>query len=119
MNSNPEAIKLLEQNPSRINFELLCFNKNGLELLFKYVNIDKIHWAYLSQNENAIDFLEKNKNKLNYYSLSFNKAIFEYDYNQMSINNREIYEELIEEVMKPSRVFKNPDYDYIEELFGD
>ena len=38
-------------------------------------------------------------------------------------NNNEIhmnlYEDLIKEVMKPSRVFKNPDYDYIEELFGD
>lgn len=28
-----------------------------------------------------------------------------------------IYEELIEEVMKPSRIFKNDDYN--EELFGD
>ena len=30
-----------------------------------------------------------------------------------------LYEELIKEVMKHSRVFKNPEYDYIEELFGD
>ena len=37
----------------------------------------------------------------------------------MSENNIEIYEEIIKEVMKPSRVFKNPDYDYLEELFGD
>jgi len=37
----------------------------------------------------------------------------------MKINNQDMYEELIKEVMKPSRVFKNPDYDYIEELFGE
>ena len=37
----------------------------------------------------------------------------------MRIANQDIEEELIKEVMKPSRVFKNPDYDYIEELFGD
>ena len=28
-----------------------------------------------------------------------------------------MYEDLIKEVMKPSRVFKNPNYDYLEELF--
>jgi len=37
----------------------------------------------------------------------------------MKRNNEEFYEDLIKEVMKPSRVFKNPDYDYLEELFGD
>jgi len=35
----------------------------------------------------------------------------------MKRNNQYFEEELIKEVMKPSRVFKNPDY--IEELFGD
>ena len=37
----------------------------------------------------------------------------------MKIANQEIEEELLKEVMKPSRVFKNPDNDYIEELFED
>jgi hypothetical protein len=37
----------------------------------------------------------------------------------MKENNKGMYEDLIKEVMKPSRVFKNPDYDYLEELFGD
>jgi len=41
------------------------------------------------------------------------------DYEEMRRNNQEIYEELIKEVMKPSRVFKDPNYDYIEELFGE
>jgi hypothetical protein len=30
-----------------------------------------------------------------------------------------MYEDLIKEVMKPSRVFKERDYDYLEVLFGD
>jgi hypothetical protein len=37
----------------------------------------------------------------------------------MRVNNQGMYEELIKEVMKPSRVFKDPEYDYLEELFGD
>jgi len=37
----------------------------------------------------------------------------------MKENNQDMNDELIKEVMKPSRVFKNPDYDYLEELFGD
>jgi hypothetical protein len=49
--------------------------------------------------------------------MSRNKLIFELDYEEMKKNNMEIEEELIKEVMKPSRVFKNPDYDYITELF--
>ena len=48
-----------------------------------------------------------------------NPSICELDYEAMKKNNQEMYEELIKEVMKPSRVFKDPNYDYIEELFGD
>jgi hypothetical protein len=51
--------------------------------------------------------------------MSDDTTIFELDYDSMRENNREMYEDLIKEVMKPSRVFKDPEYDYIEELFGD
>jgi len=37
----------------------------------------------------------------------------------MKINFESLDEEIIKEVMHPRRVFKNPDYDYLEELFGD
>ena len=37
----------------------------------------------------------------------------------MKENNQKMYEDLIKEVMKPSRVFKDPNYDYLEELFED
>ena len=50
---------------------------------------------------------------------SRNPAIFELDYEAMRIVNQDLAEKLIKEIMKPSRVFKYPDYDYLEELFGD
>ena len=51
-----------------------------------------------------------NKDKLEYDLLCcFTKSI--------QLINENLYEELIKEVMRPSRVFKNPDYDYIKELF--
>ena len=95
LSKNPNAIKLLEENP------------------------DKINWYYLSINPNAIKILEQNRDKINWYQLSKNPSIFQLDYEAMKRNNEKLYEELIKEVMKPSRVFKNPDYDYIDELFGD
>jgi len=82
-------------------------------------NPENISWVNLSRNKNAMKLLEKNQDKIDWYNLSRNPSIYELDYEQMKDNNQEMYEELIKEVMKPSRVFKNPDYDYLEELFGD
>ena len=73
----------------------------------------------LGLNPNAIELLKDNLNDIHWITSSKNPAIFQLDYKAMKIANEGIYEELIEEVLKPSRVFKNPDYDYIEELFGD
>jgi hypothetical protein len=78
-----------------------------LELIKKYPEM--INWDKLSKKE------YKNEMRLDYYTPS----IYELDYEKMKENNQEMYEELIKEVMKPSRVFKNPDYDYLEELFGE
>jgi len=52
-------------------------------------------------------------------NLSRNPGIFELDYQTMNKNNQAMYEDLISEVMKPSRVFKERDYDYLEVLFGE
>jgi hypothetical protein len=70
-------------------------------------------------NENAIDFLKQKEDYIVWLDFSANPSIFELDYEKMKENNQEMYEDLIKEVMKPSRVFKNPEYDYLEELFGD
>ena len=115
--SNDIDISLLKKYPSIINCSILSENSNSIELLEQ--NQDKIDWNNLSRNPNAIKLLEKNQEKINWSYLSSNPSIFELDYEKMKINNQEMYEDLIKEVMKPSRVFKNPDYDYLEELFGD
>jgi len=39
------------------------------------------------------------------------------DYKAMMRENERLYEELIREVMKPSRIFKYPDCDLIELFF--
>jgi len=72
-----------------------------------------VNWCYLSLNPNAINLIKENQDKCDSIYLYQNPVIFELDYEAMKINNQEMYEELIKEVMKPSRVFKNPDYDYI------
>ena len=101
----------------KLDWHSLSFNPNAIEILEK--NEDKIDWHVLSSNPGAIKLIEANQNKIIWDLLSGNPSIFELDYNEMKKNNQDMYEELIKEVMKPSRVFKNPDYDYIEELFGD
>ena len=65
------------------------------------------------------EIYKKNQDKIDWYYLSANPAIFKLDYEKMKENNQKMYEDLIKEVMKPSRVFKDPNYDYLEELFGD
>jgi len=82
-------------------------------------NPEKIYWGSFSENPAAIEVLRENQDMINWSYLSANPAIFTLDYDVMKRNNQELYEDLIKEVMKPSRVFKYPDYDYIEELFGD
>ena len=101
----------------KLDIYQLGLNPNANDLLEK--NRDKIHYWNLSANPNAIELLKDNLNDIHWIALSKNPSIFQLDYKAMKIANEEMYEELIKEVMKPSRVFKNPDYDYIEELFGD
>ena len=114
---NPNAINFLEANQNKINWNNLSFNPNAIKLLNE--KRDRIDYCNLSANPNTMKLLEDNIDNIYWYELSRNPSIFELDYETMKRNNEGIYEELIKEVMKPSRVFKNPDYDYIEVLFGD
>ena len=98
------------KNPEKINWDNLSKNKNAIHILER--NLDKINWDNLSENPNAINILKANQDKINWIQISLNPSIFELDYKQMRINNQEMYEDLINEVMKSLRVFKNPDYDY-------
>ena len=117
LNEDKRAIALLKINKDKIDWELLSCNPYAIELLEN--NEDKIDWNYLSSNKNAIHLLENNKELIVWYKFSQNPSIFQLDYEKMKSNNQNMYEDLIKEVMKPSRVFKERDYDYLEVLFGD
>ena len=76
-NSNPEAIKLIENNLYDMVNEIPVFwnwissNSSAISMLEKnFVNID---WGQLSRNPNAIHLLEHNKDKINWSNLSGNK----------------------------------------------
>ena len=125
---NPDSIKILQENPDKINLKLLSKNRDEMFSYFirmiQYPNshsvLDENEWSSkLSHDPNDVEFLEKNQDRIDWKLISANPSIFELDYEAMKIANQLIYEELLKEVMKPSRVFKNPDYDYIEVLFGD
>ena len=123
---NPNAIRIIKEemriNPDNIDLYQLSRNPNCLNLLFEFNRDINIHFLCYNTNPEVLPILEKNKDKLkkaDWYHLSENPIIFKLDCEKMKENNQDFYEELIKEVMHPSRVFKNPDYDYIEELFGD
>ena len=147
---NPNAIKILEENTNKINWIYFSRNYNGLKILLKNThnicwyqlsrnenpdvikvlaeNKDKIDWRFLSANPIAMKLLSENPHKICWFHFSKNPAIFQLDYEAMRIANQGMEEELLKEVLKPSRVFKYYDdshnsydshYDYLEELFGD
>ena len=142
LSSNPSAVSFLKENPHKIVWEGLAFNSNpeAIEIFKEYYRklMDKPEVDYKCLN-NLTTYLLKNKNPVAFdfflecsseeffddfewdHFISHNPAIFELDYNQMKNNEKfkEFEEELIKEVMKPSRVIKylESGYDIIEELF--
>ena len=146
LNYNENGLLLLINHKEKINWIIVsCYSKN-ISILEE--NLDKIDIFYLSINIYATSLLKKYKYKLGYFffnnsvnskrikmietikeyeniNLTWkNPEIFELDYEKMSENNEIMYQELIAEIMKPSRILKkieeydNENYDYLEELFG-
>ena len=119
LSKNHNAIELLKANPDKINWDYLSCNRNAIELLKE--NPDYIDWDYLSLNPNhdAIELLKANPDKINWNWFSENHSIFTLDYNQMRINFHDLEEEIIKEVMKPRRIFRNLElYGYdIDDMF--
>ena len=123
--SNPNiTIELIElgkkcSNTYPINWRDISLHSTNINVLRTYK--DKLDWSLLSKNPDAIKLLEKQRDKIDYFGISSNPSIFQLDYEAMRIANQAFEEELVKEVMKPSRVFKYHDhnYDYLEELFGD
>jgi len=113
LSSNKFVLDLLKKNPEKINCVYFSYNKKykTIELLMK--NQDKLNWSRLTANKFALELLERNS--------SANPAIFTYDYDAMRKNNEDFEEELIKEVMKPSRLMKMIEKygdEYLDILFG-
>ena len=105
-NINPKAIKLLEKNPNMINWTILSYNKNAIELLKS--NQNNINWFSIGLNPKVIEIIESNNKKYLISNIIYkNPNIFVYDYKQMEINFMNMNEEIMMEVLKPERVFRN------------
>ena len=67
--------------------------------------MDKIDWRWLSLNPNAIYILEKNVDKIIWIMLSRNKnaihLLAPLNHEQMRIQNKEFFQELVEFVCHP------------------
>ena len=55
---------------NKLHYYYLSLNPNAIDLLIQ--NQDKINWEWLSRIPNAIDLLKQNKEKINWYNLSKN-----------------------------------------------
>jgi ribosomal protein L24E len=123
-NPSPDAIKLLEKNPHKINWEWLSRNPSAIHLIEKNLdkidwhylslnpsaihllekNPDKIYWTYLAENPNAIHLLEKNPKMIFWENLSKNPSIFVEDYQSLCKERSEILrEELMAKTWHPER----------------
>ena len=72
---NDNALKLLEQNQEKIDWNWLSFNSNDIALkLLKKQNQEKINWDSLSLNTNdiALKLLQQNPMKINWKYLACN-----------------------------------------------
>jgi len=130
LSRNPSAIDLLLKNPDKIDLKMIYSNPNNKVYEIIKENIPNIYdfskWYYISKNEGEwiLDYIRENIDKLNHSNIDCifsNPLIFTYDYEMMKKNNEDFEEELIKEVMKPSRLFKMIEKygdEYLDILYG-
>ena len=73
LSSNPNAISILEQNPSKIDFNYLSKNINAIHLLEQ--NISLIDWDNLQWNINAIKIYEQHPEMISMWMSSMPNAV--------------------------------------------
>ncbi len=108
-NSNEEAIKLLIENRSKIYWYGLSLNSNEEALKLLNKNLDKIYWYQLCLNVNkdALELLKQNPDKINWDFLSKNPEIFiYYDYKKIKKEFQELGEEIIIKSLHPKRMLR-------------
>ena len=103
----PKSVAKYVINPNT-NWQSLSLHPNAIHLLEQ--NIDKIHWFNLSRNPNAIHLLEQNLDKVNWDMLSGNPnaihLLAPLNREQMRIDNKEFFQELVQFVCHPTWLFK-------------
>jgi len=130
---NPSAIDLLSKNPDKIDKRMLYSNSNNdayklIKTIFTDIyDFEKLYLISRNEGEWILDYINENINEFNDNDndndirfMFVNPLIFTYDYEMMKKNNEEFEEELIKEVMKPSRIFKMIEKygdDYLEILY--
>jgi hypothetical protein len=132
---NPNAIKILERNKDKVNWETLSTNPNALHLLENNIKNIVYHTLKHNNNPNAINIIINNmtiiENLINHNEphydyeneeyiykyedamsmLYSNERLFELDYITMTkIRNNIIYDELITKSMHPDRYGKALEY---------
>lgn len=104
-NNCNKALDLLEKNKDKIDWRtLMRYNTNPRAIKLIEENIDlRIDWNELSCNPSALHLFEKkeNKNKLNYHSLSDNPVIFELNKKYLKERMDIIREEICIKVFHP------------------
>ena len=103
LSSNPYAISLLEKNNSQINYWYLSANRAAIHLIEE--RLEWANWICLSKNPNAIHILKRNQEKIEWCTFSENVAIFEPDYKEMSLRRSNILrEDLMKKALHPIKI---------------
>jgi hypothetical protein len=119
--SNPEAVDFLLQHPERIVWKGFSSNPNPKALEFMKKNKVEIDYMNLCKNPNpdSFELLMEKPDLINWEILSTHPGIFTLDYEAMRVNNEQLEMDLTVAIMHPKWVFKYPDFDFIEHMFGD
>ena len=89
-------IRHLEENPIKIDWDVLSGNSKAIHILEKY--LENINWYMLSENPKAINILKNNINKIKWKYIKNNPSIYTIDnvlYNKdiiMKANNIDVFE---------------------------
>jgi hypothetical protein len=97
---------LLLQHPHKINWRVFSSNTNPIAIKMLEENPDKINWGNLTRNPSAIHLLEANLDKVVWQNILLNPNIYDYDYTKMKQNMNIIREEMMIKVWNPMQVIK-------------
>ena len=111
-------MKLLTNNFDKINWKYLSYNKNPLSIKLLKDNPDKIDWYAISKNPNAIELLLENSDKIDWYAISKNPAIFTYPYKEIKNNFELLGQEIIEKSLHPKRMLRLMDLYSQDEIYN-